>query len=134
MTAWNDAADLLVFYMRQAWEKAGIGWEDDNSTEIRNLVRRLEDGARAAAATQAARAAAAGTQAEEYRDELDHRAEASLLLTGDPCEYGCPHSGCPHEMRMIARAQVHATLALTSEVNAVLAVVRELAALRGEGR
>jgi hypothetical protein len=43
-----------------------------------------------------------------------HWAEADLILTGDPCEYGCPHGGCAHEMRMIARAQVHATLALAA--------------------
>ena len=42
----------------------------------------------------------------------EHWSEADLILSGDPCEYGCPHSGCPHEMRMIARAQVHALLAL----------------------
>ena len=43
-----------------------------------------------------------------------HWEEADLILSGDPCEYGCPHAGCPHEMRMIARAQVHATLALAA--------------------
>ena len=41
-----------------------------------------------------------------------HWEEADLILSGDPCEYGCPHSGCAHEMRQIARAQVHALLAL----------------------
>lgn len=41
----------------------------------------------------------------------EHWEEADVLLTSDPCEYGCPHSGCVHEMRLIARAQVHATLA-----------------------
>ena len=40
--------------------------------------------------------------------------EATLILSQDPCEYGCPHSGCPHEMRLIARAQAHATLALAA--------------------
>jgi hypothetical protein len=44
-----------------------------------------------------------------------HWREADLILTGDdPCSYGCPHNGCPHEMAMIARAQVHATLALAA--------------------
>jgi hypothetical protein len=43
-----------------------------------------------------------------------HWEEADLILSSDPCEYGCPHAGCPHEMRMIARAQVHATLALAA--------------------
>lgn len=41
-----------------------------------------------------------------------HWEEADLILSGDPCEYGCPHSGCAHEMSLIARAQVHAALAL----------------------
>jgi hypothetical protein len=44
----------------------------------------------------------------------EHWREADLILTSDPCEYGCPHGGCAHEMRMIARAQVHATLALAA--------------------
>ena len=45
-----------------------------------------------------------------------HWHEADLILTGDadPCSYGCPHTGCPHEMAMIARAQVHAVLALAA--------------------
>jgi hypothetical protein len=43
-----------------------------------------------------------------------HWKEADLILTEDPCEYGCPHAGCAHEMRQIARAQVHATLALAA--------------------
>jgi hypothetical protein len=48
----------------------------------------------------------------------EHWREADLILTGDsdPCSYGCPHSGCPHEISMIARAQVHALLALTEAV------------------
>lgn len=46
----------------------------------------------------------------------EHWHEADLCLTGDPCEYGCPHSGCQHEMRMIARAQAHGLLALTAAV------------------
>jgi len=57
-----------------------------------------------------------------------HWAEADLILSGDPCEYGCPHAGCPHEMRMIARAQVHATLALA------VAVVDGPAVMRPEDR
>ena len=44
----------------------------------------------------------------------EHWREADLILTSDPCEYGCPHSGCSHEMRQIARAQVHAALAATA--------------------
>lgn len=47
-----------------------------------------------------------------------HWAEADLILTGDadPCSYGCPHNGCAHEMAMLARAQVHATLALVCAI------------------
>jgi hypothetical protein len=41
----------------------------------------------------------------------EHWNEADQILTDEPCEYGCPHSGCPHEMRQLARAQVHAMLA-----------------------
>jgi hypothetical protein len=44
----------------------------------------------------------------------EHWSEAELLLNESSCEYGCPHSGCPHEMRLVARAQVHATLALAA--------------------
>lgn len=43
----------------------------------------------------------------------EHYREAELLLT-ETCEYGCPHSGCVHEMRLMAIAQVHATLALAA--------------------
>jgi hypothetical protein len=53
-----------------------------------------------------------------------HWEEADLILSGDPCEYGCPHAGCPHEMRMIARAQVHAALALAAAVVDGPAVMR----------
>lgn len=47
-----------------------------------------------------------------------HWTEADLILTGDadPCSYGCPHSGCEHEMAMLARAQVHAWLAAGAAV------------------
>jgi hypothetical protein len=39
--------------------------------------------------------------------------EAALLLENS-CDYGCPHAGCQHEMAYLARAQVHATLALAA--------------------
>ena len=47
-----------------------------------------------------------------------HYSEADFILTGDDgtCEYSCPHSGCAHEMAFLARAQVHATLALVAAV------------------
>jgi hypothetical protein len=43
----------------------------------------------------------------------DHWREAELLLE-DSCDYGCPHTGCDHEMARLARAQVHATLTLAA--------------------
>jgi hypothetical protein len=52
----------------------------------------------------------------------EHWTEADLILSGDPCEYGCPHSGCEHERRMIARAQVHATLALGVAIGRTAAI------------
>lgn len=39
--------------------------------------------------------------------------EAEALLDNG-CDYGCPHAGCQHEIAYLARAQVHATLALTA--------------------
>ena len=53
-----------------------------------------------------------------------HWREADLILTGEggDCEYGCPHSGCQHEMRMIARAQAHGVLALTAAIAAAAAM------------
>jgi hypothetical protein len=45
-----------------------------------------------------------------------HWREADLILTSDPCSYGCPHSGCPHEMAMIGRAIAHSLLAAVTAV------------------
>jgi hypothetical protein len=42
--------------------------------------------------------------------------EATVITENARCDYGCPHAGCPHEMAYLARAQVHATLALTAAV------------------
>ena len=42
--------------------------------------------------------------------------EAVAILTGESCDYGCPHTGCAHEAAYLARAQVHALLALTAAV------------------
>ena len=44
----------------------------------------------------------------------EHWREADLILTSDPCSYGCPHTGCPHEMAMIGRAIGHGLLALAA--------------------
>jgi hypothetical protein len=43
-----------------------------------------------------------------------HWEEADLIVTGERCDYGCPHAGCEHEMSYLARAQVHAILALAA--------------------
>jgi len=53
----------------------------------------------------------------------EHFREADLIVTGERCEFGCPHTGCAHEMSLIARAQVHATLAL-AEAYVASAVMR----------
>ena len=59
-------------------------------------------------------------QARQYRRGAvvmtgpEHWSEADLILTRERCAYGWPHSGCEHEMSLIARAQVHATLALAA--------------------
>lgn len=44
----------------------------------------------------------------------DNYREATVIVEDARCDYGCPHAGCPHEMAYLARAQVHATLALTA--------------------
>jgi hypothetical protein len=54
----------------------------------------------------------------------EHWREADLIVTQDPCSYGCPHAGCEHEMASLARAQVHATLALAAAVADGPAVMR----------
>jgi hypothetical protein len=43
-----------------------------------------------------------------------HWNEAAQIVTGESCDYGCPHTGCAHELAYLARAQVHATLALAA--------------------
>jgi hypothetical protein len=40
--------------------------------------------------------------------------EANDILLGDRCSYGCPHTGCKHEMAMIGRAIAHAIQANTA--------------------
>ena len=44
----------------------------------------------------------------------EHWEEADTILTGERCDYGCPHVGCEHEMSYLARAQVHALLSLAA--------------------
>jgi len=54
-----------------------------------------------------------------------HYREADLILTEtDRCEHGCLISGCAHELAALARAQVHATLALAAATVGLLASTR----------
>jgi hypothetical protein len=53
----------------------------------------------------------------------EHFAEAERIVLGERCDYGCPHGGCAHEMAYLARAQVHALLAL-AEAHVAGAVMR----------
>jgi len=53
----------------------------------------------------------------------EHYRETGQLLLGERCDYGCPHTGCQHEMAYLARAQAHATLAL-AEAYVASAVMR----------
>jgi hypothetical protein len=39
MTARDHAEELLVHYMRTAWQAAGLRWDDDN--EVRSIVDAL---------------------------------------------------------------------------------------------
>jgi hypothetical protein len=41
MSAREKAEDLLIFYFRRAWEEAGLRWDSDNSSEIRQIVDHL---------------------------------------------------------------------------------------------
>jgi len=43
-------------------------------------------------------------------------AEAQNIVLDERCDYGCPHSGCPHEMAYLARALVHAVQANTAAI------------------
>jgi hypothetical protein len=45
MSGREKAEDLLIFYFRKAWEEAGLRWDSDNSSEIRQIVDHLVDAA-----------------------------------------------------------------------------------------
>lgn len=46
----------------------------------------------------------------------DNFREAGDILLSDRCSYGCPHTGCAHEMAAIGRAIAHAIQGLTAAV------------------
>ena len=37
-----------------------------------------------------------------------------MILEMDRCSYGCPHTGCVHDLAALLAAQAHATLALAA--------------------
>lgn len=43
MSAQEKAADLLIFYMRHAWEAAGKKWDGDNEAETRAIIDLIVD-------------------------------------------------------------------------------------------
>lgn len=65
----------------------------------------------------------------------EHWREADLILTGDadPCSYGCPHTGCPHEMSMLIRAIGHGLLALTAATTSGLTLAARHEWLKATG-
>ena len=34
----NRAKQLLVYYMQQAWEAAGLHWDSDNVAEVESII------------------------------------------------------------------------------------------------
>lgn len=34
----NYAKRLLVYYMQQAWEAAGLRWDSDNTAEVESII------------------------------------------------------------------------------------------------
>ena len=66
MTARERAEDLLVFYVRKAWEAAGLKWDSDNDSEVRSIVDAALD-----AALLDAKA-----EVETLRSELENRVRA----------------------------------------------------------
>lgn len=49
-TATDRVVTLLAFYMRRAWEGAGLGWDSDNEAEMESLADAIAE-----VATEAAR-------------------------------------------------------------------------------
>jgi hypothetical protein len=45
VTPRERAEDLLVWYVRKAWEAAGLKWDSDNDSEVRVIVDSVLDAA-----------------------------------------------------------------------------------------
>ena len=43
-TGYDEAKHLLNHYMRKAWEKAGLKWDNDNSVEVDCIIDFIRDG------------------------------------------------------------------------------------------
>jgi hypothetical protein len=54
----------------------------------------------------------------------EHWLEADRILSGLRCDFGCPFSGCEHEMAYLGRAEAHALLAIAAAVAGVPDPVR----------
>ena len=39
----DKISQLLIHYMRHAWEKAGLKWTNDNDSEMREIVKLIID-------------------------------------------------------------------------------------------
>ena len=41
---YDEAKHLLNHYMQEAWEKAGLKWDADNSVEVDGIIDAISDG------------------------------------------------------------------------------------------
>ncbi len=39
----REVSNMLVFYFKTVWEKAGLKWEFDNESEVRGIVNVIFD-------------------------------------------------------------------------------------------
>ena len=43
-TGYEEAKHLLNHYMKNAWTKAGLKWDNDNSIEVDGIIDAIRDG------------------------------------------------------------------------------------------
>lgn len=41
---YDEAKHLLNYYMKKAWENAGLKWDNDNSVEVDGIIDAIRDG------------------------------------------------------------------------------------------